>query len=624
MSFNIWSAFSTGANETVYKMVKDSVGNIYFAGEFTSIGGVSANYVAKWNGISFSALGSGLSGAAYFGGPTAAYDLAVDSDDNIYIVGSFSSAGGVSAIGIAKWNGTSFSALGGGSANYAINSVGVDTAGNVWVGGGFTVIDGVSTNYFAKWNGTNWAGVGANDAPYSITQGTSYLYVGGGFTEAGGASANRIAKWDGTTWSALGSGLNNRVYSMIESNGYIIVGGSFTEAGGENASRLALWSIEPTTSITPTPDTLNFGTVISGIPSDGVAIELAIVGSLTAIVVNAPKSFEVSSDGLTWASILSLGDVADDTITIYARAYILSSGAFEADIVISMEELPDITVTVSALAYPQLLIDPPDELSFGKIPNLIAYQVRKTVKLTASMDLDDCVIAVSTDPLLSPFRLSEVGAGDSVMELGPMTVPAGDSFFEVVIEGEGTPGFLSGFIDIRFMDQAPESSYQIQTTAERMTVLAESFYSVFSESRLLNLEIPTGNDKLHRFVDTTLQVVPTYAEATHIAVLAHEVKSDDAPMEVPVALYEKKRGRVVTHQKVPISLSAGGVAKVNAKLIDENANETTCLFNDPTGSATGVNMLPSQWLAGDSITLRVESVDDPAVVDSKSNIIEEG
>ena len=36
---------------------------LYAGGAFTTAGGVAANHIAKWNGSSWSALGSGMNGA---------------------------------------------------------------------------------------------------------------------------------------------------------------------------------------------------------------------------------------------------------------------------------------------------------------------------------------------------------------------------------------------------------------------------------------------------------------------------------------------------------------------------------------------------------------------------------
>ena len=50
----------SGMNNTVYALAVDASGNLYAGGNFTTAGGVTANYIAKWNGTSWSALGSGM------------------------------------------------------------------------------------------------------------------------------------------------------------------------------------------------------------------------------------------------------------------------------------------------------------------------------------------------------------------------------------------------------------------------------------------------------------------------------------------------------------------------------------------------------------------------------------
>jgi len=149
-----WISMGTlaGANGEVYAAVVDGMGNLYIGGVFTAAGGAPANYVAKWDGTAWSALGSGLNNAVSA--------LAVLGTD-LYVGGYFTTAGGSPANRIAKWNGNSWTTLGSGM-NYIVEALAV--------------------------SGNN-------------------LYVGGGFTTPGGVTANRVAKWDGSAWSSLGSGL---------------------------------------------------------------------------------------------------------------------------------------------------------------------------------------------------------------------------------------------------------------------------------------------------------------------------------------------------------------------------------------------------------------------------------
>ncbi len=49
-----------GANGRVRATVIDGSGNLYIGGDFTAVGDVVANHIAKWNGRSWSVLGSGM------------------------------------------------------------------------------------------------------------------------------------------------------------------------------------------------------------------------------------------------------------------------------------------------------------------------------------------------------------------------------------------------------------------------------------------------------------------------------------------------------------------------------------------------------------------------------------
>ena len=51
-----------GADGFIYAAVTDESGNLYVGGVFAVIVDVIANRVAKWNGSSWSALGSGIGG----------------------------------------------------------------------------------------------------------------------------------------------------------------------------------------------------------------------------------------------------------------------------------------------------------------------------------------------------------------------------------------------------------------------------------------------------------------------------------------------------------------------------------------------------------------------------------
>src|SRR4030095_8157977 len=61
-----WSALGSGMNGSfVYALATLPNGDLVAGGHLTTAGGVSANYIARWNGTSWSALGSGTNGNVY-------------------------------------------------------------------------------------------------------------------------------------------------------------------------------------------------------------------------------------------------------------------------------------------------------------------------------------------------------------------------------------------------------------------------------------------------------------------------------------------------------------------------------------------------------------------------------
>src|SRR6185295_14376624 len=198
--------------------IADGSGNLYVGGAFW-ISGVATN-IARWNGSSWSALSSGM---------TNVFALAVSGTD-LYAGGYFLRAGATPAHNIAKWNGTNWSALGSGVAGevFALAVLG----SNVYAGG----YSGI-----AKWDGSNWSdltGSGINGIVRALAVSGSDLYAAG---DASGP-ANRVAKWDGSNWSALGSGMNSYVLALAVSGTNLYAGGYFTTAGGTAARLIAKWN----------------------------------------------------------------------------------------------------------------------------------------------------------------------------------------------------------------------------------------------------------------------------------------------------------------------------------------------------------------------------------------------
>jgi hypothetical protein len=197
-----WSAVGAGIFGYIAALaVYDDGGGpeLYAAGDFTEIGDSSptpAARIAKWDGKTWSPVGSGLDGQVL--------SMAVWNDGSgaaLYVAGGFTTAGGVPAPGIAKWNGTAWSPVGGGSSGSYKIVVFDDGAGSaLYVTGTFTTEGGKPIANAARWDGTSWTPIGTGDAPpgtmevYDSGFGEA-LFFGGNFTAAGGIPSYSFAQF---------------------------------------------------------------------------------------------------------------------------------------------------------------------------------------------------------------------------------------------------------------------------------------------------------------------------------------------------------------------------------------------------------------------------------------------
>ena len=249
-----WNALGNGLSNIVSAIVAFDDGTgpaLYAAGNILNIG---LNYVARWDGAHWSPLGSGMDNQVVA--------LAVFDDGSgpaLYAGGLFTQAGGVATNGIARWDGTSWSAVGGGidGPSPLVSAFAVFDDGRgpaLYAAGRMTSAGGVTARRIARWDGTSWSGlgIGVNGqiqglAVFDDGRGPA-LYAAGAVQSAGGVLANEIARWDGAEWSALGDGLGGwstsvSALAVCDDGGRpaLFAAGSFTSAGGAPAHGLARW-----------------------------------------------------------------------------------------------------------------------------------------------------------------------------------------------------------------------------------------------------------------------------------------------------------------------------------------------------------------------------------------------
>jgi hypothetical protein len=243
--------------------------SLYVAGEFAIAGCEVVNNIARWDGSNWTTL-AGPGGIGVNGIVRA---LAVFDDGTgpaLYIGGDFATAGGVTVNRIAKWDGSTFTALagpGGAGVNISstsrVNALSVFDDGSgpaLYAAGSFDTAGGVTANNISRWNGNAWSAltgpsaVGVTSSVYAMTvfdDGSGpALYVGGGFIAAGGVPTSRIARWNGNAWSALpgtgslmGSVSVHALTVFDDGNGpALYVGGTFTSTGTSTVNRIAKWN----------------------------------------------------------------------------------------------------------------------------------------------------------------------------------------------------------------------------------------------------------------------------------------------------------------------------------------------------------------------------------------------
>lgn len=211
-------------------------GELWVGGKMSSVDGVATIGLARWNGSTWSTFGGGVSGPAPF-----VNALHVHNDgtgEAMYITGSFDAIDGVLAAGIAKYDGVAFSALGSGltDPNFAVGqclaSFDEGDGSALVVGGIFRFAGGLPAQRIARWKNGIWStfGTGLDVAPTgnSSNLGVSAwalesfdsgngdcLYVGGDFLKAGDRPSSHFARWQRVATDPTNAILDDAAESLV-------------------------------------------------------------------------------------------------------------------------------------------------------------------------------------------------------------------------------------------------------------------------------------------------------------------------------------------------------------------------------------------------------------------------
>lgn len=234
---------------------------LYAAGLFRTAGTATAQVdgfnaspflsVARWDGSTWTPLGAGSANNANgVGRALAFFDDDANGLPSLFVGGQFTAAGAGATHGVAKWNGTSWVALGlgrgvGGDV-HAIVEQGPGAGAPLAVGGSFTTAGSVLANRVALYSDVaqSWQalGVGVDDTVRALEFHAGALHAGGDFETSGGAVARHVARFDGGSWVQVGGGTDGDVHALETFEGTLVAGGSFQHAGPALAGNVARWN----------------------------------------------------------------------------------------------------------------------------------------------------------------------------------------------------------------------------------------------------------------------------------------------------------------------------------------------------------------------------------------------
>lgn len=201
-----WVELGGGIASRVYALAAFDDGSgpaLVAGGEIESAGGAPASGVARWNGAAWSPLAAGdlVNGVSR----GTAYDLAVLDDGGgpaLFVGGNFNLAGGAPAWNVARFDGVAWSAVGSGTDRYVLQvEAGHDGDRPVLFAGGlFAVAGGIPALGVARWDGAEWSplgsglvrGIGERVVEELFVASDGTLYAGGTFAAAGGMASSHF------------------------------------------------------------------------------------------------------------------------------------------------------------------------------------------------------------------------------------------------------------------------------------------------------------------------------------------------------------------------------------------------------------------------------------------------
>jgi hypothetical protein len=207
--------------------------------------------IAMWDGQNWHATGANFDNFTQTVWALHVWDDG--SGPKLYIGGGFETIGGISANRIARWDGTTFEALGGGittasSSVFKITNYNDGSGDALYAGGNFNNVEGNLIRRLARWNGSTWSQVGGGISFSSAAQGIAEmmvldigdgpeLFITGTQFSAEGNLPSNAARWNGQQWRPVGQGMAGSVRQLVvldEGNGPVLYAGGAGATGFGN------------------------------------------------------------------------------------------------------------------------------------------------------------------------------------------------------------------------------------------------------------------------------------------------------------------------------------------------------------------------------------------------------
>ena len=256
-----WSSVGGGiVSGKVYAL--EFKNSLYVGGGFSATQNLSnLNCMARWDGSQWHNVGTGI-----YGDFKQVRAMAV-FNDNLYIAGCFSKAGGIPAFNIAGWDGTQYFDLDTGVLG-DVYSLLVDSINNfLYVGGQIYHAGGNNgialQSHVAQWDGYEWNSVGIN--PQLNTGGNALaLYYNQLYAAAFNGTDTIISRFDGNQWYWVPGPIAS-IACLEVYNGELYAGGGYIlTTSGDTAWGAARYYAPPDTTsclfIQPLIHAMPFGT----------------------------------------------------------------------------------------------------------------------------------------------------------------------------------------------------------------------------------------------------------------------------------------------------------------------------------------------------------------------------